>query len=118
MGLDELREYCLAKPLTTEGLPFGPDVLVFKVGGKMFALFGLDEPEPRVNLKGDPEENILLRDRYEGVIAGWHMNKKHWNTVYLELDVPPEMIREMIDLSYGLAIKSLTKKKRVELGLD
>lgn len=117
MGLDELREYCLSKAATTESLPFGPDVLVFKVAGKMFAATGLDAPEARVNLKGDPEGNLELRDRYEGIIPGWHMNKKHWNTVYLEKDVSPELIRELIDASYALVVKSLTKKVRGEFGL-
>lgn len=118
MELDELREYCLAKPFTTEGLPFGPTTLVFKVAGKMFALASLDEPEARVNLKGDPEENESLREHYAGVIPGYHMNKTHWNTVYLQQDVPAELARTLIDRSYDLVRASLTRKQRREHGLE
>lgn len=117
MELDELREYCLAKPLTTESLPFGPDVLVFKVAEKMFAASNINEVDCRVNLKGNPEKNIDLREQYEGIIPGWHMNKKHWNTVYLQQDVPLAVIKDLVDESYALAVKSLTKKRRTELGL-
>jgi predicted DNA-binding protein (MmcQ/YjbR family) len=115
MGIDVLREYCLAKAGTTEGLPFGPTTLVFKVMGKMFALSSLDEPEGRVNLKCDPERSVELRERYEGIIPGWHMNKVHWNTVYLELDVEPELIRELVDHSYETVVSKLPKKLREEL---
>lgn len=119
MQLDELREYCLSKPGVSETLPFGPDTLVFKVMDKMFALAGLDEPEPRVNLKGEPDQNLELRDRYEGIIPGWHMNKVHWNTVYLERDVVPELVRQLIDESYQLVVSKLTKKAKAELaGLE
>ena len=81
MDLEEFREVCLAKPGATEGTPFGPDNIVFKVGGKMFALASLDEVPPRVNLKCDPDLALEFRDRYEEVRPGYHMNKKHWNTV-------------------------------------
>ena len=118
MHLDELRAYCLAKPATEETLPFGPDTLVFKAGGKMFALTGLDEADLRVNLKCDPDRAVELRDRHPEIRPGWHMNKKHWNTVYLEEgDLSDELVRELIDHSYALVIGSLTKKKREELGL-
>lgn len=112
MQLDELREYCLLKPGVTEGLPFGPEVLVFKVMNKMFALVGLDDPEPRVNLKGEPVHNLELRERYDGIISGWHMNKTHWNTVYLESDISTELIHEMVDESYRLVVSKLTKKSK------
>lgn len=115
MGIDELREYCLAKPGTTEGLPFGPTTLVFKVMGKMFALSSLDEPESRVNLKCDPERSAELREQYEGIIPGWHMSKVHWNTVYTERDVEPDLVRELIDHSYALIVSKLPKKVRAEL---
>jgi len=118
MHLEQLRDYCLAKPATTESLPFGPDTLVFKAAGKMFAVTGLDEEDLRVNLKCDPEYAIQLRERHEEVKPGWHMNKKHWNTVYIEDgDLSDDFIRELIDHSYDLIIKSLTKKKRAEYGL-
>ncbi|MEM1359495.1 MAG: MmcQ/YjbR family DNA-binding protein [Bacteroidota bacterium] len=119
MYLDELREYCLSKPATSEGLPFGPDTLVFKVAGKMFAITGLDEVDLRVNLKCDPERAIQLRERHEEIKPGWHMNKKHWNTVYLgDGDLSDEFVRELIDHSYALVAKSLTKKAKAEWGLE
>ena len=115
MGIDVLREYCLAKAGTTESLPFGPTVLVFKVMGKMFGATSLDEPEARVNLKCDPERAVELREQYEGIIPGWHMNKKHWNTVYLEKDVQPDLVRELIDHSYDTVVSKLPKKVRESL---
>ena len=119
MTLDELREYCLAKPATEETLPFGPDVLVFKAGGKMFALTGLDEEDLRVNLKCDPERAVQLRERYEEIRPGFHINKKHWNTVYIDDgDLRDDFVYELIDHSYALIIASLTKKKRAEYGLE
>lgn len=115
MHLDELRNYCLAKPATTESLPFGPDTLVFKVANKMFAVSGLNEEDLRVNLKCNPDYAVELRERHEEIIPGWHMNKKHWNTVYIESgDLRDDFIRELIDHSYELIVKSLTKKVRVE----
>lgn len=118
MTLDDLREYCLAKAATEETLPFGPDTLVFKVAGKMFALTGLDEVDLRVNLKCDPEYAIELRERHEEIKPGWHMSKKHWNTVYIDDgDLRDDFVRELIDHSYDLVVKSLTKKLRAELGL-
>jgi len=111
MDLAEFREYCLTKPGATEGTPFGPDVLVFKVSGKMFALAALDELPTTVNLKFDPDLALDLRDRYEQVRPGYHMNKKHWNTVQIEHGIPDAELRKMIDHSYELVIKRLTKPK-------
>jgi len=111
MDLEQFREYCLSKPGATEGTPFGPDVLVFKVGGKMFALAALDEVPPTVNLKCDPGLALDLRDRYEQVRAGYHMNKKHWNTVEIESGIPDIELRRMIDHSYKLVIEGLPKSK-------
>ena len=111
MDLAEFREYCLSKPGTIEGIPFGPDVIAFKVGGKIFALAGLDELPARVNLKCDPDLALDLRDRYEEVRPGYHMNKKHWNTVEIEGGIPPVELRKMIDHSYELVIKGLPKPK-------
>jgi predicted DNA-binding protein (MmcQ/YjbR family) len=111
MDLEQFREYCLSKPGATEGTPFGPDVLVFKVGGKMFALAALDEVPPTVNLKCDPDLALDLRDRYEQVRAGYHMNKKHWNTVEIESGIPDIELRKMIDHSYKLVIERLPKPK-------
>lgn len=102
MDLETFRDYCLTKPGATEDTPFGPDNLVFKVGGKMFALASLDEIPARVNLKCDPERALDLRDRYEEVQPGYHMNKKHWNTVTLSGGIPDAEVRRMIDDSYNL----------------
>jgi predicted DNA-binding protein (MmcQ/YjbR family) len=107
MDLEQFREYCLSKPGATEGTPFGPDVLVFKVGGKMFALAALDEVPTTVNLKCNPDLALDLRDRYEAVKPGYHMNKKHWNTVEIEGGIPAGELRKMIDHSYELVVKSL-----------
>ena len=116
MDLAKFREYCLGKSQTTEGTPFGPDVLVFKVGGKMFALASLNEIPTTVNLKCDPDLALELRDRYEQVRPGYHMNKKHWNTVELESGIPDAELRRMIDHSYDLVAKSLPNARRKSLG--
>jgi predicted DNA-binding protein (MmcQ/YjbR family) len=115
MDLASFREYCLNKPHATEGTPFGPDVLVFKVGDKMFALAALDEVPTRANLKCDPDLALELRDRYEQVTPGYHMNKKHWNTVEIESGIPTTELRKMIDHSYKLVTKSLPKAERKKL---
>jgi predicted DNA-binding protein (MmcQ/YjbR family) len=115
MDLAQFREYCLRKSRATESTPFGPDVLVFKVSGKMFALATLDEVPTRVNLKCDPDLALELRDRYDQVTPGYHMNKKHWNTVELEGAIPDPELRKMIDHSYELVAASLPKAHRVKL---
>ncbi len=112
MDIESIREYALAKPGTTEGFPFGEDVLVLKVMGKMFLLIGLENIPPTVNLKCDPERALDLRETFEGVIPGYHMNKKHWNTVSTESDVEPELFMELIDHSYHLVTASLKRKDR------
>jgi predicted DNA-binding protein (MmcQ/YjbR family) len=111
MDLAEFREYCLSKPSTAEDTPFGPDVLVFKVRGRMFALAALDEVPPTVNLKCDPDLALDLRDRYDQVRPGYHMNKKHWNTVEIESGIPDVDLRKMIDHSYDLVIEKLPKPR-------
>ena len=110
MDTGDFREHCLAKPQVTEGTPFGRDTLVFKVEGKMFALLSLDDVPPRANLKCDPDRALELRDRYEQVLPGYHMNKKHWNTVILDGAIPNSTIAEMIDHSYDL-VRSKGKKR-------
>jgi predicted DNA-binding protein (MmcQ/YjbR family) len=115
MDLARFREYCLSKPRATEGTPFGPNVLVFKVGGRMFALAALDEVPTTANLKCDPDLALDLRDRYEQVQPGYHMNKKHWNTVEIESGIPDAEVRKMIDHSYELVTKSLPKAERKKL---
>ena len=117
MNIETFREYCLSKPAATEGTPFGPDNIVFKVEGKMFALAALDEVPPAVNLKCDPDLALELRDRYEQVRPGYHMNKKHWNTVELDGVIPEREIKKMIDHSYDLVVQSLPKARRAKLGM-
>src|SRR6184192_2135601 len=109
MDTVEFREYCLTKSDVTEGMPFGETVLVFKVAGKMFALVSLDEVPAIANLKCDPDLALELRDRYEQVRPGYHMNKKHWNTVEIEGGIPDAELRKMIDHSYDLVAKALPK---------
>ena len=110
MNLAQFRDYCLSKPGTIEDTPFGPDVLVFKVGGKIFALAALDEVPARANLKCDPDLALDLRDRYELVTPGYHMNKKHWNTIEIDRGIPAVDLLRMIDHSYELVVKSLPKR--------
>ena len=109
MNIEELRDYCLSKPGSTEGLPFGEDTLVFKVGEKIFLLVGLNQGN-RFNAKCDPERAVALREQYEEIIPGYHMNKKHWNTVYMDGRLTLKQLHELIDHSYELIINSLPKK--------
>src|SRR5437868_15251839 len=109
MDLEQFREYCLSRVAANESMPFGEGVLVFKVAGKMFALAALDEFPTTVNLKCDPDLALELRDRYEQVRPGYHMNKKHWNTVEIEGGIPDAELRKMIDHSYDLVAKALPK---------
>lgn len=112
MTLADFHAHCLALPGAEETTPFGPDVIVYKVGGKMFALAIPDEMPHRVNLKCDPERALELRDRYEDIMPGYHMNKKHWNTVQLGGRLPGALVRELIEHSYDLVVASLPKKVR------
>lgn len=112
MDVVQFREYCLNKPSATEDTPFGPDVLVFKIDGKMFALAPLDEIPATANLKCDPDLALELRDRYEQVRPGYHMNKRHWNTVEIDSGIPDAELRKMIDHSYELVVKHLRRAKR------
>lgn len=116
MDIETFRNYCLSKKAVTEELPFGPDTLVFKIGGKIFALAGLDEVPLRVNLKCDPEKAISLREEYPDVILpGYHMNKKHWNTLVLDGFLPNSLIFGLTDHSYDLVLQGLPKRLRKEL---
>src|SRR5437763_14748120 len=112
MDTVEFREYCLTKSDVTEGMPFGETVLVFKVAGKMFALMSLDEVPATANLKCDPDLALELRDRYEQVRPGYHMNKKHWNTVEIEGGIPEAELRKMIDHSYDLVVQGVPRASR------
>lgn len=116
MNIEEFREYCISKKGVTESFPFDGKTLVFKVMGKLFALTGLDTNPATANLKCNPEHAIELREEYDGlIIPGYHMSKKHWNTVELEKNLPHNLITELIDHSYDLVVKGLTKKLQAEL---
>ena len=112
MDLPDVIAHFLSKPGTEETTPFGPDVLVYKVGGKMFALTAPDDFPASINLKCDPDRAIELRDTWKAITPGYHMNKKHWNTLVLDGSVPTSLIRELIDHSYELVVKSLPKNRR------
>lgn len=114
MNIEAFREYCTAKKGVTEDFPFDEITLVFKVMGKMFALASLDG-ENTVNLKCDPERAIELREEYNSILPGYHMSKKHWNTLLLSGDLKTSLIKELIDHSYDLVVAGLTKKLREEL---
>jgi predicted DNA-binding protein (MmcQ/YjbR family) len=118
MNLETYYEYCLSKKGVTEHFPFDEDTLVFKVGGKMFALSSLSQWEkgqPSVNLKCDPERAQELRAEYDAIQPGFHMSKIHWNTINVNADVPDVLIKELIDHSYELVFISLTKKLQNEI---
>ncbi|WP_166384227.1 MmcQ/YjbR family DNA-binding protein [Polaribacter sp. 11A2H] len=119
MHIEQLRDFCIAKKGVTEHFPFDESTLVFKVMDKMFLLTGLnnwEKGESKVNLKCNPEKAIELREEYEGIIAGFHMNKKHWNTVSINSsDVPDNFVKELINHSYDLVVSGLTKKLQIEL---
>ena len=114
MNIESLREYCLSKKGATESFPFDKTTLVFKVMGKMFALTDLEGPLS-INLKCDPERALQLREEYTAISPGYHMNKKHWNTIMIDGSINEKSIIELIDHSYELIISSLPKKARKEL---
>lgn len=111
MDISFFRTYCLSKPGTSEDTPFDETTLCFKVGGKIFALTDIDLFES-VNLKCDPERAIELREMYNGITPGYHMNKKHWNTVIFDGSVSDKLVLELVDHSYELVLKSLPKKQQ------
>jgi predicted DNA-binding protein (MmcQ/YjbR family) len=110
-----VKSYFLARPEAYLDFPFGPDVYVFKVAGKMFGTLGWEEEIPRINLKCDPQQALMLRDIFAAVIPGYHMNKTHWNTVILDGTVPNGEIERMIDHSYALVVKKLPRAERLAL---
>jgi len=116
MHIDEFRAYCLAKSGVSESFPFDDTTLVFKVMGKMFALCGLESYPLTANLKCDPEWSVELRETYDGlIIPGYHMNKKHWNTVQLQGNIPSGVLLKLIDHSYDLVVNGLSKGQRDKL---
>ena len=115
MNIEELRDYCIAKPGVTEEFPFDETTLVFKVMGKMFVLTNLDG-DWSLNLKCDPERALELRERYPAILPGWHMNKSLWNTVMMDGSLSSKLILEMIDHSYQLVVDKLPRKLKETLG--
>lgn len=118
MNIEKLRDHCLKKNGVSEGFPFGEDVLIFKVLDKMFLGVRLAETPMTVNAKAKPERAIELREKYEAVQPGYHMNKKHWNTITLDGSIPDKTILGWIDDSYMLIASGLKKAQRAELGLE
>ncbi|WP_025742370.1 MmcQ/YjbR family DNA-binding protein [Aquimarina pacifica] len=115
MNIETFRDYCLAKKGVTEAFPFDESTLVFKVMGKMFALTGLDRIPFSVNLKCDPDRALELREYHPEITPGYHMSKKHWNTVNFSDNLSTNMLFELIDHSYELVVSGLTKKLKQEL---
>ena len=115
MNCRQARDYLLGKPEAWEDFPFYPDVAVMKIGRRMFATLVETEDGARMNLKCDPHEALILRDIFAAVIPGYHMNKRHWNTVLLEGSIPRGELERMIDNSYTLVVKGLSKKERLAL---
>ena len=112
MNIEQWREYLLSFPASVEEMPFGPEVLVYKVAGKLFALLSWQDEPMSINLKCEPNLALQLRDTYPQVTAGYHMNKKHWNTVIADGSLSYALLKEMIDHSYHLVTQSLPKKDR------
>ncbi|WP_328771668.1 MmcQ/YjbR family DNA-binding protein [Streptomyces sp. NBC_00286] len=116
MTPQELRAFCLSFNAAVEDFPFSPEISVFKVLGKLFALTHLDSSPLTVNLKCDPEDAVRLRDEYPGlIIPGWHMNKRHWNTVTVDGKLPDRLVRELIEDSYDLVVAGLPRAERLRL---
>jgi predicted DNA-binding protein (MmcQ/YjbR family) len=111
-SVDDVQFHIMAKPRVVEETPFGPEVLVYKILGKIFATLGFEDEEGRMNLKCDPERALELRDDYEAVLPGYHMNKKHWNTLMLDGSLPDHLVGELIDHSYELVGQGIPKKTR------
>ena len=119
MTIEDIRTYCLSKPQTTEDFPFDLNTLVFKVGGKMYVLAPLEKWESglaSLNLKADPDYAQELRATFESIEPGWHMSKKHWNTLYIhEGELQPQYIKALIDHSYDMVVKGMPKKLKETL---
>ncbi len=118
MNSKDLFLYCLTKPGAIEDYPFGPDIIVIKVASKMFALLSRRNGQDNLSLKCDPYYSEVLRQQYSSLIPGYHLNKRHWNTLLLDGSIPEREIRGLIDHSYELVYKSLPRSKRVEYQED
>lgn len=115
MNIETLRQYCLAKKGVEECLPFGPDTLVFKAGGKLFLLASLNAVPLQFNVKCEPEKALQLREQYACVLPGYHMNKTHWNTVLVDGTANEKLLKQWVDDSYDLVVKSLPKKTQQQI---
>ena len=115
MNIEELRDYCISKKGVEETLPFGPETLVFKVMDKAFLLTGLDSTPLQFNVKCDPEKVFELREQHSCVLPGYHMNKKHWNTIIVDGSVSNKLLKEWITDSYNLVVSGLTKIQKQKL---
>ncbi|MFC8125265.1 MmcQ/YjbR family DNA-binding protein [Streptomyces sp. NPDC057302] len=115
MNPQELRAFCLSFNDVVEEFPFGPEASVFKVAGKMFALSSLDAKPLTVNLKCDPDMAVQLRGAHPEIVPGWHMNKRHWNTVTVDAKLPDQQVRELVEDSYDLVVAGLPKAVRLRL---
>ena len=115
MNIEDLRSYCIQKPFTEESFPFDSATLVFKVAGKIFLLVNVDGDPLQFNIKCDPEKAVELREQYDCVLPGFHMNKKHWNTIVCDGTVQIKMLKQWIDDSYELIVDSLPKKVREQI---
>lgn len=115
MNIEEYREYCISKKGVTEDFPFDKNTLVFKVLGKMFSLADIDLFES-INVKCEPEKAVELREKHPAVIPGYHMSKKHWNTLILDNSISDKLLFQWIDDSYNLVVSGLTKTQKTQLG--
>lgn len=113
MNIERIREYCLSKPLATEDSAFGPEGVLFRVYGKIFAYLDLERPD-LVVCKCDPDYAIDLRDKYKGICGAWHWNKRYWNEIHFDADVPEELILHLIDHSLSEVLKKLPKRTQAE----
>lgn len=118
MNWDQLRDICLTRPGSQETFPFGPETSVFKVAGKMFALSHRQDEPPRISLKCEPQLAEQLRAAHPAVTPGYHLNKRHWNTVLIDGSLPEQMICDLIEDSYDLVVSGLSRVQRAQLGWD
>ena len=118
MNSRDLFLYSLTKKGALEDYPFGPDVIVMKVAGKIFALMTRSAGQDSISLKCDPNYAEILRQQYKSITPGYHLNKRHWNTVQLDGSIPDKEVKEFVDHSYDLVVKSLTREKRDKLVVD
>ena len=116
MDATALRSWCLGRPGAIEDFPFGPEHSVFKVSGKIFALSALDRTPLHVSVKCEPELALQLRNSYAAIRPGYHLNKRHWNTIALDGSLPDQLVRDLIEDSYDLVVSALPKRVREELG--